>query len=219
MACAGDGWLSRRSSLAAFLAALGLHVVVLASLLHPFSSAPSSVQGRPALRLAWRQDTVIIRAEAQKPSPPQRPAPELPQPERALRAKPRVPKPVRRPLDSATPRGIADSEETAGPIPAAGALALDAATRDERLRLYASQIWERISAHKPRGVGRAGSVSLTFRLEENGRLASLVVARSSGDAMLDALALSAIRSSAPFEPAPAGLLRDDLLFTIALDFS
>jgi protein TonB len=67
---------------------------------------------------------------------------------------------------------------------------------------YLHRLWLRIMEHRPAGLGLAGTVTLGFRLDGEGRLAGARVTRSSGIALLDRAALQALRRAAPF-PAPA----------------
>lgn len=93
------------------------------------------------------------------------------------------------------------------------------ADRNRLLQHYAVGLWARIAAHKRHGLHRAGHVQVTFALDSQGHLLWVKLAQSSGDAGLDAAALMSVRAAAPFQPAPAGLVAADLVFTIPFDFS
>lgn len=105
------------------------------------------------------------------------------------------------------------------PAPAGRIGADAAASHANSLRHYAAQLRAAIAAHKRAGLHRTGSVELRFRLDGAGRLVSLGVARSSGDALLDAAALMAVRAAAPFAPPPPDLAPGDLVFTLPFEFS
>ena len=94
-----------------------------------------------------------------------------------------------------------------------------ATTQDDTLRSYAAQLWAAIAAHKRAGLHRRGIVRLRFAVDRSGRLAALAIAGSSGDAMLDAAAVMAVRAAAPFAPPPPDLTAADLSFTLAFEFS
>jgi protein TonB len=78
---------------------------------------------------------------------------------------------------------------------------------------YAAKVWSALARHKPR-AGQRGSTSVSFAIGENGALRAVRVARSSGNARLDQLALSTVRNAAPFSPPPSGAVS----YTIRIDF-
>ena len=61
----------------------------------------------------------------------------------------------------------------------------------------------------------SGQVVVSFSVDGQGRLVSLVLAQSSGHADLDAQALAMVRGVAPFPPPPPGALRS---FAAAIEF-
>jgi protein TonB len=69
---------------------------------------------------------------------------------------------------------------------------------------YGAEVLRRIQARPaPRAPGR-GVVRVAFTLGANGAVASIRVARSSGNPALDRIALDHIRAAAPFPPPPDG---------------
>jgi protein TonB len=78
---------------------------------------------------------------------------------------------------------------------------------------YASQVWSRLARHKPR-AGQRGSASVSFTIGELGALRGAQIARSSGNARVDQLALQTVRSAAPFPAPPSGAVS----YTIRIDF-
>ena len=73
------------------------------------------------------------------------------------------------------------------------------------LDAYRQQLWAIIAAHRPPGVHLDGEVGIRFMLDPDGALRSAAVARSSGDPMMDRLALGTVRRAAPFpKPPPDG---------------
>jgi protein TonB len=78
---------------------------------------------------------------------------------------------------------------------------------------YASQVWSRLARHKPR-AGQRGSASVSFTIGELGALRGAQIARSSGNARIDQLALQTVRSAAPFPAPPSGAVS----YTIRIDF-
>jgi periplasmic protein TonB len=78
---------------------------------------------------------------------------------------------------------------------------------------YASQVWSRLARHKPR-AGQRGSASVSFAIGEMGALRGAQIARSSGNARIDQLALQTVRGAAPFPAPPAGAVS----YTIRIHF-
>ena len=78
---------------------------------------------------------------------------------------------------------------------------------------YASQVWSRLARHKPR-AGQRGSASVSFTIGEMGALRGAQIARSSGNARIDQLALQTVRGATPFPAPPAGAVS----YTIRIDF-
>ena len=78
---------------------------------------------------------------------------------------------------------------------------------------YASQVWSRLARHKPR-AGQRGSASVSFTIGEMGALRGAQIARSSGNARIDQLALQTVRGAAPFPAPPAGAVS----YTIRINF-
>ena len=66
--------------------------------------------------------------------------------------------------------------------------------------------------------GQENSLELRIELNPDGKLVSAAVARSSGDAALDELALRVVRDSAPFEPFPAEVRRTTNIMEISSSF-
>ncbi|MGP1356020.1 TonB family protein, partial [Roseicyclus sp.] len=70
---------------------------------------------------------------------------------------------------------------------------------------YPGQVLRRIARQgRPRVRHDGADAVVTFRIDAGGGLASLGLARSSGNPALDEAALSIVRSAAPFPRPPAG---------------
>lgn len=72
---------------------------------------------------------------------------------------------------------------------------------------YAALVRARVAARKPAGSGRSGTVVVSFGISPSGALASVGLARSSGDSGLDSRVLSAVRGAGPFPAPPPGANR------------
>ncbi|NKF24311.1 energy transducer TonB [Solimonas sp. C16B3] len=80
-------------------------------------------------------------------------------------------------------------------------------------------LWTRIAAARPPGIHLTGEALLQFSLDRSGALLSASLARSSGNRLLDELALRCVRQAAPFPPPPRNLPADALNFTISFHFN
>ena len=109
-------------------------------------------------------------------------------------------------LNPAKPMALAPADE---PPPQAAR----PATARPSSGAYASQVWARLARHKPR-AGQRGSASVAFAIGANGSLGAARIARSSGNARIDQLALQTVRNAAPFPPPPSG----SASYTIRIDF-
>ena len=78
---------------------------------------------------------------------------------------------------------------------------------------YAGSVWSRLARHKPR-AGQRGSASVAFTIGDMGALRAVRIARSSGNARIDQLALATVRNAAPFPAPPSGAVS----YTIRIDF-
>ncbi|MCJ2185994.1 energy transducer TonB family protein [Novosphingobium beihaiensis] len=87
-----------------------------------------------------------------------------------------------------------------------------------RIAAYRQQVWQRILAARPRGARGAGTVTVRFRIGRSGALVSADVSISSGQFMLDRMALQAVRKAAPFPAPPAGMDDAALTFTVPVAF-
>jgi protein TonB len=83
---------------------------------------------------------------------------------------------------------------------------------------YAAHVRARVAANKPSGGGLRGTAVVAFGLTPSGALAFASLARSSGNATLDRLALSAVRGASPFPPPPPGATSAQLRFSIPFYF-
>lgn len=69
---------------------------------------------------------------------------------------------------------------------------------------YAAIVRARVSARKPAGGGRRGTVVISFGVSRSGGLAFASISRSSGNPGLDSSVLSAVRGAGPFPAPPPG---------------
>jgi protein TonB len=141
-----------------------------------------------------------------KPSPRSSPVPEIRRP--PPREEPRVAKPAtkarpetRRKVASLEPESAASSRPTA---PAVASRAEAAAYQNEVLGRIASQ---KRYPEAARERDAHGVAVVRFSLNGSGELVSASLARSAGDAALDAEAVATVRRAAPFPAPPSGAPR------------
>lgn len=92
-------------------------------------------------------------------------------------------------------------------------------TADTAWNSYQLLLWRQVLARRPDGLHLSGEATLRFTLDMNGALIDADIARSSGNRMLDRLALRTLRNAAPF-PTPPEEIRDRILtFTIRFQFN
>ncbi|SHF37258.1 TonB family C-terminal domain-containing protein [Ruegeria intermedia] len=147
------------------------------------------------------------RVQAQAPARRQNahtPTLQKPQPQQA-----RPPKPP-------TPSGNAAVSRKKGSVTGKAATGAASAKRTNRAAqeqgnaeasTYAGLVKRRIVRARRKSVNIRGSVRVAFRIADNGALASVSVARSSGSSRLDQVALAQVRAAAPFPPPPASARR------------
>ncbi|CAA7617870.1 putative Protein TonB [Candidatus Terasakiella magnetica] len=89
---------------------------------------------------------------------------------------------------------------------------------DDSLAIYGQMIWNRIAAHKPRGVRLPGTITVTFAIGWDGSLLSAEVTGSGGGSALGQAALATIHAAAPFPHPPAQASPAQLTFTVPFQF-
>jgi protein TonB len=83
---------------------------------------------------------------------------------------------------------------------------------------YGALVRAKVASNKPAGRGRSGAAKVSFGISPSGDLSFAELSDTSGDATLDAAALSAVRQAAPFGPPPAGTAPEQLRFAIRFTF-
>lgn len=207
---------------AAHLAVLGA-AVVLPALRRAPPAPPTyvAVQIVPAARLG---------VERPRPAPPPKPAEAKPEP--VPEAKAATPAPVlpdpkaKEPKPAAQPRPETPTDPAQVPDPApevqgsatgsASGMSLGAAVAafdnpNFTYGYYVDQMLAKISSNWVRPpVGSGVEATLYFRIQRDGRIRDLSIARSSGINGFDLAALRAIQSSSPLPPLPRAFREDSL---------
>lgn len=88
---------------------------------------------------------------------------------------------------------------------------------DDALQRYQDLVWRMIMARRPPTAHLRGGAQIAFHLMPNGAPCDIRIARSSGDPMLDRLAIATVQRAGPFPKPPAGL-RADTEFEIWFQF-
>lgn len=91
------------------------------------------------------------------------------------------------------------------PAPAPAAAKAPAPTEDAALRAYQEQVWRMIMARRPPGARLSGGAMIGFHLMADGAPCDIEIARTSGDPMLDRLAVDTVRRAGPFPKPPAAV--------------
>jgi protein TonB len=85
-------------------------------------------------------------------------------------------------------------------------------------RSYALLVRQKIARNRPQASGPRGTAVISFGLNRAGDLRYAKVAKSSGNAQFDRLALGAVRRAAPFPRPPAGMSLRQLAYRIPFKF-
>lgn len=219
------------------VAAIALHALAAAALL----TAPASIRKDGTARQAPQSSLKIFVPEPPVPEEPQQvPPQQQPTTEPAPPPKPGAPSPPFLPKADgttpttgnipplsptfATPALLTDRPSPASvpptsatPRPSLPKPEAKAANMDAEAQAYRQKLWAHIARLRPAGIRLEGSSLISFRIDRNGQLLSLHLARSSGNAMLDRLALRTLSRAAPFPPPPPSL--DDTQLDFAIPFS
>ncbi len=165
-------------------------------------SAPEPVK-TTAVKPMVAQATPAAKPLPQKPlsaTPPATRITALPDPKPAPKAQTLKP-PSAQGADRAERQGSAEGQRTATANAAAKEPAAQtAASGNAALTNYAGKVWRKIQRARPSSSVK-GTTVIAIAISDRGRLTAVSVARSSGSAQLDQLALRAARKAAPF-PAP-----------------
>lgn len=102
------------------------------------------------------------------------------------------------------------------PVPAAAAPPAEPAAADVRAE-YAARLWKHIATFRGRGIRLSGTALLGFTVSADGAIGQVRIVSGSGNAMLDQLALRAVRRASP-APAPPAKLGSEPAFTISFSF-
>jgi protein TonB len=148
----------------------------------------------------------------QKPAPPQaKPEEQKPveQPIEQPVAHQPPPKPEARPEHKPEPKETARAQSRPSPPRLAAAPSGVGVGSSRDIRNWASRVSAQLARNKrypaealSRGIG--GTASVTFSLDGDGRVISVRLARSSGNASLDRESQDLVRRAAPFPPPPHG---------------
>lgn len=207
------GW-----SLPSLAAAIAVHGALLIAAVEAFDIANDGARDRPHEVIA------VFETAAPPASPPrpveQRQAVRAPQsstqpPPRAVGDRLPVAESSAAVIDDVppvpVPQPVLPSQPAARPAP----VPVTAPVVDP-LAAYVGELRAAIMQWKPRGLRKAGEVTVAFTLSRAGGLQRARIVQSSGDVQLDQAALRMVRQAAPFAAPPAAATGLD--FTIAVRF-
>lgn len=86
------------------------------------------------------------------------------------------------------------------------------------VEMYQETLWQWVAARRPQGIYLEGEATIAFTLDRQGRLISASIAQSSGNKLLDRLALRTIRTAAPYPTPPADMPDEALHFRLVFSF-
>jgi protein TonB len=164
------------------------------------------------------------------PAPPRPAKEEPPAPEPQKKAEVKIPvktlpKPARKASAAKVERPATEpktpAEEPALSAPSDGVALMSSASAETRAagrRAYGQLVWKKIVERKPPGLRLPGTALVEFALDRRGAIVNARIVETSGDAELDALALKTVAGAAPFDPPPAELTAEDLVFEIPFTF-
>lgn len=92
------------------------------------------------------------------------------------------------------------------------------------LEIYQKILWQQVASRRPPGIHLEGEAVVAFTLDRAGRLLFASIEQTSGNKLLDRLALRTVRTAAPFPSPPVELVPADLpngvlRFSLAFNFS
>ncbi len=180
------------------------------------SAAPAPVSAQPAEQALAPSpnpvDRIVAETETQAPVRSLRPQarPDRPKPKRQAASTPKQSGNANRSARAGDASGQEKAQQRrAGSTQSATTQAGNAAAAN-----YPGKVMRRIQRTKRERVNTRGSARVSFTIAANGALAAVGIARSSGSASLDQVALQQIRRAAPFPPPPTGARRN---FTLRID--
>ena len=133
---------------------------------------------------------------------PPKPAPQKPEPQKPEQKRPEKKAEPQKPVARAASRPAAGAPAAAAPRAAQPAIGSGVSPARWHSRLTAHI---RRHQRKPRGGAASGTAVVKFTVNAGGALVALSLARSSGNAALDAAALESVRRAAPMPAPPDGL--------------
>lgn len=185
--------------------------------------AQLSPTARPSLPLptlrAPEEQTAPATQDTAPPPPRMAPSvsprpPNRPERRETARAQPATPAPASAPRVERTAKG-AGNGATQGETTPREQAHLSRAQRGTLMSRWGSQIQSHLARRAPRGAGR-GTAVVTIRVAGNGALVSVGLAKSSGNARIDRLAVQAVRAAGGFPKAPEGLGAGPFAFSVPI---
>lgn len=168
------------------------------------------------------QPTITVRlveVSRSSPIPPAPPAPPKRQAGSGLSPSRSQPQPERisAPLEAVAPSATVAPRPTVAAVPPAQAPALPlvlpaAATLDD----FNRRVWAHLAEHAPTAPPGSGTAVVVFRLDAQGNVLFVRLARSSGRPDFDRACLASVRSASPLPKPPEGTRPEELAFTVPI---
>jgi protein TonB len=171
----------------------------------PSAEAAPKVSTTAALTLP--EPDVSVAADLALPPAPEKPEP--PAEKKVAKAKPKTEDAPAKKPKSETPKPVEDTGEAAAkPKDAAAASAPAAGTKASKAKslspaTYAKAVMKKVHATKKKSGAGRGTVVVGFSIGKDGGLTQVKLLQSSGNVVLDKIAMDHIRRAAPFPSPPA----------------
>lgn len=163
----------------------------------------------PSLEPESVEDAVTL------PTPRSERPPDRPRPQQPPRQTPQRKDPPRAQQQGNSGNSSADSAAAAGGAPQRPSNTGSGGSAE--VARYPSQVIGKLR-RAMRSIGTRGEVVVRFTLLGGGQVSGISVARSSGNAQVDAAGLALVQRAAPYPPIPAGAGRDNWTFDVPLAF-
>lgn len=217
---------ARLTAAIASLLMTGLLVTVLvAGLRGPRSGPPTPHTSQPPVFALPAEPAASDRPDAQEhPVPGREAAPDLmapapPPPSQTVPANGSEAEELIRPPSALPSQSAPVSPPIMMARPSTPPPAQDPPDADTAWRSYQVLLWQRVMARRPDGPHLSGEATLRFTLDTRGGIIAAAIERSSGNRMLDRIALRALRDASPFPPPPTEIRDRELTFTIRFRYN
>ncbi len=175
----------------------------------PSETTPVEVQPEPAITAPDEDQrpttpSTSLRPAARPEYIEAKAAPPKPKREKPAKQPPKQPKSPAGNSDKNTKKGSETAKTKTGGATSSSSAATSKAAGNAAISSYKGKVFRKIARAKSGKVNISGAVLVSLTIGGNGQLTGVRVARSSGSARLDKIAVSQVRRAAPFPRPPDG---------------